>query len=674
MEWKDMGGCLSIMTCNTPSAADDRSEDAEEEIDGALSAAMQPLLRNVVAGGMAAEPQVPRMTPEQVACINNSMESLVTVTNSVSIHRIIEVMRQNGVEIEEYKLTGDNSKTEQDVRQFYTKLLYLDHPNMFEELCNTCHLLGFDDINKHFIKLMPSRPRPITRQISEESETTQTMLSSNGDEAQEEFVGMNEEQRNLIMSNINKLADHISNANLKDAVDLMSDVIPSDQYSYFKTSHTNSKIVDFFSYVTQMECEDPYRRLAAAFMRNTQVTNILSQYYYSKPRENISYQNPPRQTNGSGAKPSILTEKLSDINPDVKKAVKEGAYNEKAKFVMETHQDLDAEVVSNPGHIKVKPSRKRFDLDANNKLNRKEVYRCLSNPKGSALVLNIYSYPHYNHEEKERQGSEIDTKNITALLRELGFLVTNFPENLKEEVTAEMFKGAIRSFAQSIDHYCTDVCFMVIMAHGEELETSGRGNAILCSDGKSVPMTWIHSQFSSQSCKFLIGKPKVFCYQTCRGMSPQNPQVNQYNPKISPLRVGCTDGRGHIGQQETVIPTTLNSNSERILDDMLVCHAAPQGFQAQRDREIGSVFIRTIIEVFVAMAHDTHVQRMMVEVDRKIKSMTNETFCQTTTFESIGFDRELYLHPHLYRDTEEEPEEGASCVTEKAGTSEGGDC
>ncbi|CAB3377547.1 Hypothetical predicted protein [Cloeon dipterum] len=638
------------------------------------------MLRHVVFdGGMAAEPQVPiiRMTPEQVSCITENMDSLVRVTRGVNMIRITDEMIRNGVEIQVYKLhDGDNAKTPEEVRQFYTNLLYFDHPNTFEELSNACHVLGYHDINRHFIPLIPSRLLPITRQVSEESDAAQTVLSPNGDDTEEVSEGMNEEQRNLIMSNMKEIADHISHANLREAVNLMSDLIPTERCSYFKnTSHTNSKIVDFFSYVTQLQCKDPYSRLAAAFMRNEHVKNILGQYY-SKSHQNIAIQSPPRQANGSGAKPSILTDKQRDINPEVNNAVKHGAYNDQAEFFMETCHDTDDDEATNV--IRIKPSRKRMDLDANNKFNRKEVYRCLSNPKGSALVLNIFSYPRHEQDEKERNGSEHDTKNMTTLLKELGFTVTNFPkfpEHLKEEVTAEMFKEAIRNFAQSKDHYHADVCFMVIMAHGEELETSGRGNAILCSDGKSVPLTWIHSQFSSMACKFLIGKPKVFCYQTCRGLNAQNPHVNQYNPKVtSPGGVSCSDGRGRIDQQEAVIKSTLNFNSERLLDDMLVCHAAPQGFQAQRNRMSGSVFIQTIIEVFVEMAHDTHVQRMMVEVDRKIKNMTNETFTQTTTFECIGFDKELYLHPHLYRETEEEPEEGACGVTEKAGTSGGGDC
>ncbi|XP_065346379.1 caspase-2-like [Cloeon dipterum] len=312
-----------------------------------------------------------------------------------------------------------------------------------------------------------------------------------------------------------------------------------------------------------------------------------------------------------------------------------------------------------------------MDLDANRKFNWKEVYKCLSNPKGSALVLNIYSYPHHKLDEKERKGSEHDTSHMTELLNELGFQVTNvpkYPESLKEEITAEMFKGAIRNFAQSIDHYHADVCFMVIMAHGEQLKSSG--NAISCSDGKSVPLTWIHSQFSSMECKYLIGKPKVFFYQICRGSHSQDPQVDQYNLDVTAERssstLDCTD------HEDTAFESP--KNLVRMLDDMLVCHAAPQGFEALRDREVGSVFIQTIIEVFVEMAHDTHVQRMMVEVDRRIKKKSNATFSQTTTYESIGFNKVLYLHPHLYRKTEEEPEEGACGVTENAGTSNGGDC
>jgi hypothetical protein len=62
-----------------------------------------------------------------------------------------------------------------------------------------------------------------------------------------------------------------------------------------------------------------------------------------------------------------------------------------------------------------------------------------------------------------------------------------------------------------------------------------------------------------------------------RGISKPDITVNHFSPRSSKAVPGLTDGRGSVKPVEDPLPEPPVPKFERILDDILVCHASPLG-------------------------------------------------------------------------------------------------
>ena len=95
----------------------------------------------------------------------------------------------------------------------------------------------------------------------------------------------------------------------------------------------------------------------------------------------------------------------------------------------------------------------------------------------------------------------------TFLMKALNSLLTNFLLNCK--ILQEMV-NKLKEFAKLPDHADMDACFVCLLSHGEE-------GFIFGTDGKRIPLEEIFMLFGNTNCRGLIGKPKVFIIQACRG-------------------------------------------------------------------------------------------------------------------------------------------------------------
>lgn len=60
-----------------------------------------------------------------------------------------------------------------------------------------------------------------------------------------------------------------------------------------------------------------------------------------------------------------------------------------------------------------------------------------------------------------------------------------------------------------------DINVVVVMSHGTGQERSD-STEVVGVDGELLPTTWILQEFTSDSCHYLIDKPKIFIFQCCR--------------------------------------------------------------------------------------------------------------------------------------------------------------
>lgn len=68
----------------------------------------------------------------------------------------------------------------------------------------------------------------------------------------------------------------------------------------------------------------------------------------------------------------------------------------------------------------------------------------------------------------------------------------------------------LRDFSQEESHSDSNCCILVLLSHGEE-------GYIFGTDGLKIPMSGIFGMFDNANAPGLVGKPKIFFVQACRG-------------------------------------------------------------------------------------------------------------------------------------------------------------
>lgn len=121
--------------------------------------------------------------------------------------------------------------------------------------------------------------------------------------------------------------------------------------------------------------------------------------------------------------------------------------------------------------------------------------------RGMAIIFN---HEHFDiHSLKSRTGTNVDSDNLSKVLKSLGFKVTVF-SNLKSE--------EINKFIQQtaeMDHSDADCLLVAVLTHGEL-------GMLYAKDTHYKPDNlWYY--FTADKCPTLAGKPKLFFIQACQG-------------------------------------------------------------------------------------------------------------------------------------------------------------
>jgi len=153
-------------------------------------------------------------------------------------------------------------------------------------------------------------------------------------------------------------------------------------------------------------------------------------------------------------------------------------------------------------------------------------YRMRSNPKGIGVIINNESFETLPN----RTGTEADGKNLTELYNFLGFFTNGY--HFKNKTKAEMRRILIG--IAEMDHTNMDCLMVAILTHG------GNGDMLYGSCGRGLCANDLYDIFSGENCSSLVGKPKVFVIQACRG-SYYNKAVNYKGDHEADLVEDTTD-------------------------------------------------------------------------------------------------------------------------------------
>uniref|UniRef100_A0A0L8HRK9 Caspase family p20 domain-containing protein n=2 Tax=Octopus bimaculoides TaxID=37653 RepID=A0A0L8HRK9_OCTBM len=219
--------------------------------------------------------------------------------------------------------------------------------------------------------------------------------------------------------------------------------------------------------------------------------------------------------------------------------------------------------------------------------------------KNLALIINNETFDKSTKMSK-RQGSDRDASAIKHTLESLHFQVIN-RKNLSGKSMNQIFLDI--STRDHGNHNCF-VC--VILTHGED------DSQIYGTDGK-VNLNDLVEMLLPDKCPGLIGKPKLFFVQACRGTKMDSGAV-----------MHDADTFAKVEYQN------VKSHKVPLWADVLLAYSTVPGFYSWRNSTNGSWFIQSLAHILEKYGDRLELQQLMLSVNRKVayeyESNSNHSF------------------------------------------------
>ena len=226
-------------------------------------------------------------------------------------------------------------------------------------------------------------------------------------------------------------------------------------------------------------------------------------------------------------------------------------------------------------------------------------------PRGITLIINNASFAHHptHGQQLPRQGSEEDVRQVKALFTALDFTVQT-----KKNLSRLQLLNELENVIYEQDHRSYDCFALWLMSHGRG------GGEVFCSDGNTIPIETLHDMFSK--CDKLSGKPKLFFIQACRGDGEDEGIA------------ACSDtgitSYGHLSPNHVDSPFDSVKNPasrEPTHADFLYAFSTVDEYVSYRDENLGSHYVRGLVEAFRERAVYDHLLDILTVVNQKVSNM-----------------------------------------------------
>ncbi|KAK3104824.1 hypothetical protein FSP39_011023 [Pinctada imbricata] len=278
----------------------------------------------------------------------------------------------------------------------------------------------------------------------------------------------------------------------------------------------------------------------------------------------------------------------------------------------------DPEVDSTDGAVavRVETCTRQFYL-----ANYRKAYSLRKIPRGKALIINVNEVIG----KPARRGTDIDRDNLRNLLTQLHFEVTVYDD--QDGLTAQEMADKLQDFAADPGHKVGEACMVCLLSHGEEGHIYG-------TDGKKLELDSVFNLFSNVHCKYLMGKPKIFVIQACRG--------------------GALDSGVSLDDQDEHDGSSMMFKQLPTLSDMIICFPTQTGYYAWRNRERGSWYIEALVQIFMKYAKSedicTMLNRVNLLVSRKVSrcpQIEMDSMSQMSEYKSTLRMPHLFFFPGI---------------------------
>ena len=223
-------------------------------------------------------------------------------------------------------------------------------------------------------------------------------------------------------------------------------------------------------------------------------------------------------------------------------------------------------------------------------------YSLTSSPRGYCLIVDNWRFKNGD----VRYGSQKDASDLLAVFENLDFAVKIY-ENCSRNKIIKLMELAQQ--AHLVHSELT--CFVVIIL------THGNRGILYGTDGKAVFIDKeIIEPFRGNNCPNLLGKPKLFIFQACRGGKEDGGVTKDHEQSKVEDDVETRESTNQLQ-----IPTEA---------DILAAYPVPLGYAAWRDEENGSWFIQSIVEAIQEYSEDHDLVSILTEVNRKVAEYEGE--------------------------------------------------
>ncbi|NWU23009.1 CASP6 protein, partial [Dyaphorophyia castanea] len=255
-----------------------------------------------------------------------------------------------------------------------------------------------------------------------------------------------------------------------------------------------------------------------------------------------------------------------------------------------------------------------------------EEYKMNHQRRGVALIFNHERFS-WRLKLTDRHGTTADRNNLQRSLTDLGFEVRLLDDLKKEDVLQKINEASMD------DHSSADCFVCVFLSHGKD-------DHIYAYDDK-IEIQAITDMFRGDKCQSLVGKPKIFIIQACRGDKHDDPVIAH----------DSTDSSSESLINETEVDAagvyTLPAGA-----DFIMCYSVAQGYYSHRDIVNGSWYIQDLCETLRKHGSSLEFTELLTLVNRKV-SHRRVDVCrdlnaigkkQIPCFASM-LTKKLYFHP-----------------------------
>lgn len=270
-----------------------------------------------------------------------------------------------------------------------------------------------------------------------------------------------------------------------------------------------------------------------------------------------------------------------------------------------------------------------------------EDYKMTSTQRGICLIINNVEFD--LEMLTNRKGSDMDAFRFKDIFKQLGFTV-----ECKRNLTSDK----MRAIFKQVSALCSskhDALIVILLSHGTE-------SGIYGSDGIEVDLNDILTYFDNKRCKPMIGKPKVFIVQACRG------RLADYGVRNSQAFFSQPDTQPPLTQPSQF--TQVNLESPKISrwsevdkryvptrTDMVLCFSCHTGFVSTRNEDEGSWLGASLAQHLQNESCKRHLIEIFNMVSRDVRRRKSiDGYKQVLEITTIGFDKNLYFNPGIFEE------------------------